>query len=183
VFPPAIPPAPFLSGGQRGVVEGGGPGNRRAAVHRLGSALLRSRVCLSSVGDEARSCREVVPLCRAFLGVVGEAKASTTPENKTSPPLLCPGGTPLQCQRRDLGDPHWSSWPAHLHLHMASLLLSCFCVDAVLLGVPMVCEWPDLAPSSLGGIDSRRRTQIRELEVLGRGFGRWGITDDFILFS
>jgi hypothetical protein len=66
---------------------------------------------------------------------------------------------------------------------MVSLLLACFCVDAVLLGVPVVRGWPDLAPSSLGGIDSRRRTQIRELEVLGRGSYRWGITDGFILFS
>jgi hypothetical protein len=32
----------------------------------------------------------------------------------------------------------------------------------------VVRGWPDLAPSSLGGVDRRRRALIRELEELGR---------------
>jgi hypothetical protein len=69
--------------------------NRRANVYRVGSSMPRSRVCLSPMDGEARACREVGPLRRAFLGDVGVAKALTSLENNPSPTLLRPGGTPL----------------------------------------------------------------------------------------
>jgi len=47
-LPAAIPAVLRLSGGRSGVGEGDGPRNRRAAVHRLGRCMPRSRVCSSS---------------------------------------------------------------------------------------------------------------------------------------
>ena len=54
-LPAAIPAVLRLSGGRSGVGEGDGPRNRRAAVHRLGRCMPRSRVCSSSeCGSGAR---------------------------------------------------------------------------------------------------------------------------------
>ena len=47
-MPAAISAVLRLSGGRSGVGEGDGPRNRRAAVHRLGRCMPRSRVCSSS---------------------------------------------------------------------------------------------------------------------------------------
>jgi hypothetical protein len=80
-LPAAIPSAPFLSDGRRGVGEGGGPGNHRAGVYRVGRSLPRSRFG-----------REGVPLRHAFPGVVGEVEASMTLGNNFSRLLLRPDG-------------------------------------------------------------------------------------------
>jgi hypothetical protein len=47
--PVAIPPAPFLSGGQSGAGVGGEPGNRCAVVYRVDSYQLSPRICLPSL--------------------------------------------------------------------------------------------------------------------------------------
>jgi hypothetical protein len=53
-FPAAISSAPFLFGGWRGFEEGNGPGNRCAAVYRVGGSLPRSRVCSPYTDSGAR---------------------------------------------------------------------------------------------------------------------------------
>ena len=163
--------------------EGGGLGNRRAAVYRVDSTVPRSRVCPLSVDGEARVCREVVPLWRAFLGGDGEAKASTTLGNNLCPPLLRPGGVQLQRRQRGPGDLRGRSGPAHLCLRQVMLLLACFCLDVVLFVDAVVGGWLDLALCFLGGGGRRRRAQIRELEKLGRGPSQWVIADNFIPFT
>jgi hypothetical protein len=99
--PAAISPVPFLSGGRDGVGEGGGPGNRCAAVYRLGSFVSRSRLCLpSAVDGEARVSRgSDAPLRLAFGGGVFEAKATATHRNKVSRPLPRPDDVLLRRQR------------------------------------------------------------------------------------
>jgi hypothetical protein len=61
-------------------------------------------------------------------------------------------------------------------------MMSFFCLDAEISVGAVVVGQPDLAPSSFGGGARRRHAQIRELEMLGRGPGRWVIADSFILF-
>jgi hypothetical protein len=66
----SISPAPFLSGGWNGIREGG-PVNRRAVVHRLGSLVSRSILCSPSLVDGVvRVCRGALLLCGLiFLAV------------------------------------------------------------------------------------------------------------------
>jgi len=62
------------------------------------------------------------------------------------------------------------------------LLLAFFCKDAELSVGVVVAGRPNLAQSLLGGGGRWWRAQIRELEKLGRGPGRWVIADGFIPF-
>ena len=73
-FPAAISPVISLSGGRLSVRERDGPVNHRAAVHRLGSVLSRSRVCWGGV--------ILLRLC--LPGVAGEALAAVAQGNKFS---------------------------------------------------------------------------------------------------
>ena len=73
-FPAAISPVISLSGGRLGVGERDGPVNHRAAVHRLGSVLSKSKVCWGGV--------ILLRLC--LPGVAGEALAAVAQGNKFS---------------------------------------------------------------------------------------------------
>ena len=148
------------------------------AIYRVGGSLLRSRVCSPSTDSGARVHREGVPLRRAFLGGVGETKESTTLGNNFSPPLLRLGGVLLQRLWRGRGVLHRSPM---LHRLCQVMLLAFFCKDAELSVGVVVAGRPDLAQSSLGGGGRWWRAQIRELEKLGRGPGRWAFSSSHSL--
>lgn len=67
-LPATISRAPFLSGGQSGVGEGGRPGNRYADVYRLGRLLSRSRVAGGEVLDFVRERMKVAALFPCWPG-------------------------------------------------------------------------------------------------------------------
>lgn len=106
---------------------------------------------------------------------------STPLGNNFFRPLLRSGDGLLQHLRRGWGILYRSLGPAVHHLCQVMSLLPFFCLDAELSVGVVVVGRPDLAPS-LGGGARGHHAQIRELEKLGRGPGRWVITDDFIPF-
>jgi hypothetical protein len=104
-FPAAISPASPVSGGQSGVGDGAGPGNRRAGVYRIDSFYPSPRWCLPSVvGGAARFHRGGGgPLRHGVPGGVGEAMATAAQRNKVSRLLPRPGAALLQLDRRGRG--------------------------------------------------------------------------------
>ena len=131
-IPAAIPPVPSLSSGRLGTGDGGGPGNRRADIVRLGSYLSRLRFCSSMLlVDGARVCRGLLnPRRCVFPGGVGMAEMATAQWNKLFRPLLRPGDIPLRRHWRGCGN-RPRSWLA-AHRLQVMLLLLFFCKKAEL---------------------------------------------------
>jgi hypothetical protein len=172
LFPAAIPPVPSFSGGQRGDGDGGGSGNRRAAVYRFRSYLSRSSLSSPSVvGGGARSCRrDDAPSRFVCPGGVGEAMVATALWNKCSGPLPRPDDELLRRQRRGRGDVYRSPGSASRHLCQVMLLLAYSFSGAELAAGVVDGGRLDLArPPPPGGFGRRRR-------VGSRSWRYWGVS-------
>jgi len=177
-----IPPALFLPGGQWGVLEGGEPGNHCLAVYRVASSLPRSRVCSLSVDDEARVCREIVPLWRAFLGDIARRRRrrrwgiiflhpSTSRRRSAPAPMVGSERSVWVWGRRTFIFTKWCCcWLAFDWMWFYSWVL--WLVASRI--------WLFLSSAVVA---VKRWAQIHELEELGHNPGLWAITDGFISFT
>ncbi|CAN6331998.1 unnamed protein product [Urochloa humidicola] len=193
-FPAAIPPTSSISGRRSGAGDGGGPGNRRADVHRLGrsrsclptgvvgEARVRSRVCLSAgVAGGAWCCRGGFPLWLAFRGGVVEATAATACGimlRLLLAPMVLLSGAIGEFGSFCLGVRAWIFVACQVRWFLPFCFKDAGCAVGDVVGGRL-----DPARFPLGDAGRRRRGRIQELDGLGRGPGRWATADGFISSS